>query len=89
MSRLIKLLKQGTNGVFSLGSESTIDAGVNADSTVTSVNGKRTDKFLEESQSKSQLLETVMRLSEKLSGFLNEGSLFNLLEIILVHLCKT
>ncbi|KAJ4713454.1 Alpha/beta hydrolase family protein [Melia azedarach] len=39
---------------------------------VTSVNGKRTDKFLEESQSKSQLLETVMRLSEKLSGFLNE-----------------
>lgn len=46
------------------------------DSMITSANGKRTGRasLSKESQSKSQLMETVMQSSQILSGFLNEGA---------------
>ncbi|KAK2647954.1 hypothetical protein Ddye_015443 [Dipteronia dyeriana] len=57
------------------GSQSTIDSAVSADSKIRSVKVKSTKMIskYEESQSESKLLESVSRLSERLSGFLIEG----------------
>lgn len=52
---------------------------VNADSMIASANAKSTGgtTLSRESQSKSQLMETVMQSSQRLSGLLNEGLWLN------------
>lgn len=52
---------------------------VNADSMIASANAKSTvgTTLSRESQSKSQLMETVMQSSQRLSGLLNEGLWLN------------
>lgn len=59
----------------------------NADSDVRSVNVKKTRMFSEKEQSRSasKLSETVVHLSERFLGFLNEGQSAKLPDSIMFH----
>ncbi|XP_042501977.1 uncharacterized protein LOC122079512 isoform X2 [Macadamia integrifolia] len=66
-----------TNGAFSTEQKSIVNASAFPESETSAVKGNRTDMLTpsDESQLVTKLTETLMRLSERLSGFLSEGLL--------------
>ncbi|KAK9278231.1 hypothetical protein L1049_027793 [Liquidambar formosana] len=67
--------RHGTKSVFSTESHSMMNSDAHADSRISSSKGKMTTMVTksDELQLVTKLTETFMHLSEKLSGFLNEG----------------
>ncbi|XP_043700021.1 uncharacterized protein LOC122650691 isoform X2 [Telopea speciosissima] len=66
-----------TNGVFSTEQQSIVSTSAFPESETSAVKGSRTDTLTpwDESQVVTEVTETLMRLSERLSGFLSEGLL--------------
>ncbi|KAF8399070.1 hypothetical protein HHK36_014936 [Tetracentron sinense] len=76
MSKQIEASAKGaTNGVFPAEQQSTINHSALADPDISAMKGDKTEMVTvwDESQLVTKLTETFMRLSERLSGFLNEG----------------